>query len=427
MLQRIRSMNSQRGSMAIIVGLSLVVLVGFAGLALDLGRLYVNKTELQSAADACALAAANELVCDTSIPTGSCPASYLLNAESAGIFAAGKNFKDFQASAVSIAPADVKFSTALAPNAAYLSRAGGASTASKYAMCTARSIGIIPWFMGVMGIGASNVTATAVATLAPGQTFCNAAPVGVCKKTMGTAPAYGYTVGEWISSSFTSGNGNSGDSLAGGFVWVDFTPNAGGNSEIRDQLAASSSVCGIRVGDNVQQPGQQQGAKSAYNTRFGMYPNGANAYTPQTAPPDRTGYAYPNKSPGSPVIPVGTSAYGDYRNRQNSHTPFTSNQYGVSGPGGNIAGNPITSADHAKYGAERRLVAAPFVDCSAGNTVPILGMACVLMLNPMSNGASGTVYLEYRGLATSATSPCRSAGLPGGPGATGPQVAALVQ
>ena len=35
--------------MAIIVGLSLVMLVGFAGLALDLGRPYVNKTELQTA------------------------------------------------------------------------------------------------------------------------------------------------------------------------------------------------------------------------------------------------------------------------------------------------------------------------------------------------------------------------------------------
>ena len=32
------------------------VLIGFAGLVLDLGRLYVNKTELQNAADACALA-----------------------------------------------------------------------------------------------------------------------------------------------------------------------------------------------------------------------------------------------------------------------------------------------------------------------------------------------------------------------------------
>ena len=49
--------QAQRGAVAIIVGLTLAVLVGFAGLAIDGGRLYVNKTELQNAADACALAA----------------------------------------------------------------------------------------------------------------------------------------------------------------------------------------------------------------------------------------------------------------------------------------------------------------------------------------------------------------------------------
>ena len=70
--------------------------------------------------------------------------------------------------------------------------------------------------------------------------------------------------------------------MTGSFRWVDFTPNAGGNSEIRDQLAGSTAVCDIRVGSNVQQPGVQQGAKAAYNTRFGIYPNGANAYTAAT-------------------------------------------------------------------------------------------------------------------------------------------------
>jgi len=52
--------DKQRGAVAIITGLAMVVLVGFAGLALDGGRLYLTKTELQNAADACALAAAYE-------------------------------------------------------------------------------------------------------------------------------------------------------------------------------------------------------------------------------------------------------------------------------------------------------------------------------------------------------------------------------
>lgn len=413
--------NEQNGAVAVIVGVTLAVLIGFAGLALDLGRLYINKTELQNAADACALAAASELTCDPS--AGTCPVSKLQNGESAGIFAGGKNRRDFQNTVVAIVPADVRFSTTLVPNSAYLP-AGSASPNSKFAMCIARSSGIIPWFMGVLGLGDANfINASAVATLGPSQEFCSSAPIGVCAK--GAAPYFGYLTGEWIESNFTSGGSD--DALLGDFRWIDFTVQAGGNSEIRDQLAGGR-VCNLRVGQNVEQHGQQQGAKSAYNTRFGMYPKGANAYTPATAPPDRTGYGYPNKSPGSPVIPINTSAFADYQLRQGLNTPFIDNQYGITGPGGNIPGNPITPTEHAQ-GSDRRLIAVPVIDCAAGQVTPILGMACVLMLNPMSNGASGTIYLEYREPANTTTAPtaCRSSGLPGDSTSTGPMVPMLVQ
>lgn len=422
------SPRQQRGAVAILVGLTLLVLVGMFGLAVDAGRLYVNKSELQSAADACALAAAQELVCQPSAGVN-CAASFLQNAEAAGILAGGRNRSGLQANAIAIAPADVRFHTDIGPNGSFLSRAGGANPNSRFAMCIARANGITPWVMGVMGVGASNVNALAVATLAPGRNFCSNAPIGVCSKVGGVAPSFGYAPGEWIASNFTSnGNGNNAtDNLSGSFRWVDFTPNAGGNSEVRDQLYGRNQACGLQVGNNIQQPGTQQGAKAAYNTRFGIYPNGANAETPQTAPPDRTGYAYPNKAPGAPVIGIGTSAYDDYRSHQNLHTPFTSNQYGVNGPGGNFSGNPVSAADHTTYGTERRLIAAPVINCNAGNTVPMLGMACVLMLNPMSNGANGTIYLEYIGNAAAAGSPCRTFGGAGGPGSTGPLVPALVQ
>ena len=84
--------SRQRGAVAIMVGLSLVVLVGMFGLAVDSGQLYVNKAELQSAADACALAASQELTCQSAAAGGAagivtCPASFLLAAETAGVFA----------------------------------------------------------------------------------------------------------------------------------------------------------------------------------------------------------------------------------------------------------------------------------------------------------------------------------------------------
>lgn len=409
------------------VGVSLLVLVGVFGLAVDSGQLYINKAELQSAADACALAAAQELTCQSGVGgITACPTSFLTSAEAAGIYAGGKNKSRLQSGAVSIATSDVRFASALGPNSAYLSRSGGASPSARFAMCVARADGITPWVVGVLGIGPGQVSSMAVATLAPGQSFCGTTPMGVCKKPTGTAPNFGYAVGEWISASFSGGNNpNDPTNVSGGFKWVDFTPNAGGTNELREQLYGRSPTCGLRVGDNVKEPGSKQGTKFAYNSRFGIYAN-AGGETALTAPPDRTGYAYPNKSPGSPVIAVGTTAYSDYVRRQGLAASFVENQYNM--PGKVTAGSDVvsTSATHKTYGTDRRLVAVPVVDCT-GATVPILAVACVLMLNPMNKGNNGTLYLEYRGNASDAASPCRGLGGPGGAAAGGPLVPTLVQ
>ena len=412
-----RYRKSERGAVAIIVGLSLPVLIGFAGLALDLGRLFVTKTELQNAADACALAAANELVCDPTITT--CPREFLQNAQSAGIYVAGRNKKDFQGSNVSIVPSDIKFFTALAPNSSYLP-AGTADTKSRFAMCTASATGLIPYLMGALGFGPQAVSAQGAATRAPAQSSCNSAPVGICAKPSSSGPNYGYSVGEWITSSFTGAANNNDTELTGGFRWVDYTANAGGTNEVRNQLLGNDEVCGIRVGNNVTEQGVKQGAKSAWNTRFGFYPNGNNAEIVTTAPPDKTGYSYPSKSPGT-VIAIGSSAYADYVAKQATNKPFIDAEYDA----GNISGSQITQEQHLQYGAERRLVASPIISCDqAPAPVTILAMACVLMLNPMASGPEDKIYLEWRGLAKDSNA-CRSAGVVGG--VSGPRVPTLVQ
>ena len=53
--------SRQRGAVAITFGLSIVVLLAMGGLVIDLGHLYIVKTELQNAADAAALAGAKDL------------------------------------------------------------------------------------------------------------------------------------------------------------------------------------------------------------------------------------------------------------------------------------------------------------------------------------------------------------------------------
>lgn len=61
-MRRVSTLRSrQRGVVAVIAGLTAVTLFAFGGVALDLGHLYIGKTELQNASDAAALAGAKEL------------------------------------------------------------------------------------------------------------------------------------------------------------------------------------------------------------------------------------------------------------------------------------------------------------------------------------------------------------------------------
>ena len=161
----------QRGAVAVVVGLAIFVLVGMIGLALDMGQMFVNKTELQNAADACALAAAREL-------DGTADA--LTRADAAGIFVGGKNQRGFQKDAVVIAAADIRYSEHLSPNADYETSATADPATARYVMCEARRNDIGMWFMGVRGFGDQTVSAYAVATLAPSQSTC-AVPIGLCQ------------------------------------------------------------------------------------------------------------------------------------------------------------------------------------------------------------------------------------------------------
>jgi len=51
----------QRGVVSVMIGVTIMMLLLMLGLVLDLGHLYIVKTELQNAADSCALSAAREL------------------------------------------------------------------------------------------------------------------------------------------------------------------------------------------------------------------------------------------------------------------------------------------------------------------------------------------------------------------------------
>jgi Flp pilus assembly protein TadG len=392
------------------VGLMLTVLVGAVGLGIDAGRLYVTKSELQSAVDACALAAAPELIC-----TGS-DTSCLNNAEAAGQTVAARNKVNLQASAAS---ASVTFASALSGTYGAKSPA---LAAARHVRCTAQVSGIQPWLMGVLGAGSSTVSASAVGTSTASQDFCLSAPLALCSSTTSGAN-FGYTPNAWVTA--TSKNDDA--DLKGGLRWA-MPGNSISANAIRDQLQGTTPICGVVQGSTMTlSNGSQQGAKSAYNTRFGLYPNGANAAAKETNPPDRTGYAYPTSA-----LETNANVLSDYLAKRASFTPFDSNTYTGNAPGsskkGSASGTAIkTSDDHKTYGADRRLIAVAVVGDCTKSTAPVSGTACLLMLNPMANGSQSDLYFQYLGNAKSSDSPCRNTGTPGGSSSTGPRVPVLAQ
>ena len=415
--RRQSSSHAQRGAVAIIVGLSMVAMIGFAGLALDGGRLYVTKTELQNAADACALAAASDLTGAPNIPAGN-----FLIAQNAGHLVAERHRVGFQSAAINRANVTVQFGTTLA-GGAWLTAAAAPSPTSRFARCTIPQAGITPWFMQVLGFGPQTVSSVATASLVPSQAACNGIPMAMCSQ--GSAPTFGLTPGQW----YTGGFNNAGQ-LTGNFGWIDYTPPSGGAGELSAVLSGGGA-CLSSIGSAVGATGATSSVNRAWNTRFGIYHPSIPSNGAGSPVPDRSGYAYTSTN-----WPSRTNAYANFVNvRRPANAPYGSpgvaNGNATTGlsvsPGSSTVLQPGALSTQ---GGNRRIASAPIVNCAgfaSSQTVPILDYACVLMLHPIDNSPSLTVYMEYIGLSSAAGSPCESLGIPGGPGSSGPAVSGLVQ
>lgn len=423
----------QRGAIAVITGLVIAVLVGFMGIAVDLGRLFVIRSELQTGMDACALAAATQLrpglndpnALDRAVAFGRTPT----------------NRANFQGDAIDPQAIEFAFSDTLGGSYTPYNGGGaptGLANSARYVRCTYPLADIPVFFARVLNAANSTATvaATAVATLAPSQTNCGF-PVSVCRDpgaSAASSPPWGLAPGTWVSGLGSTGGGGGGPAGctsgtgSGNFCWVDFSPPAGGASELSG-LIRGQGQCSLATGNPVGQTGVIASLVDAWNSRFGIYP--ANQI-PQgvsgqlgSSPPDFTGYSYTdaNWPPGGGTP---SNAYPDYRTRRDAREPFNASS-GVA-----LLGNdtPISQQGHTDFGRDRRLVLAPIVNCTAyttSQTTTIDDWACLLLLAPISNpgGGSFSAKLEFVGVASQPGSPCATSGLGGG--TAGPLVPVLVQ
>lgn len=403
----------QDGAIVVTLALILFLLVGFMGIALDLGHLFVIRTELQTAMDACALAGAQEL-------NGASDA--LTRATNAGIAAGNANGVNMQSTTWSgqpmVSAADISFSD---------KNQSTTTTASlaRYMSCGHTQAGTRTPQLRMLGVALNssvlaatmNVGAYAQATTAPVQSTCPV-PLALRPKSGGASPDYGFTVGDWVILLSKSGG-----SAPGEIGWA----NLDGSTSASETANELNGYCGTKVGSQLGTPGVQSSVGPVWNARFGIYKNNDG---PSVHPPDFTGYVY--TKPGSnPVTNPGTwaqgsNAYPDFLLKRQQFaacaasvgncetaTNLSLNSYKTiasAGPGG----------DFQTYGSNRRIVIVPVVNASS----QVIDFACMLMLQPIPSPFDD-VKLEYRGNASDPASPCTANGLPGG--AAGPLVPVLVR
>lgn len=394
----------QQGAVIITVALFTLFLLGFMGAALDFGRLFVVKTELQTAMDSCALAAAQEL-------DGAPDA--LTRATNAGKTAGNLNKVHFQGAAAGIGDEDITFSDTLAGS---YSHAFTPVTDAKYAKCTRTKSGMTPWLLHAMsaftGGGAAEqplaVAASAVASRVPSQTNC-LVPIGVCEKPGG------FTRGEWIEGVRNPAPG--GPLAPGQFGWIKFKNLTSGAADIMGLLSGNGQ-CNLPGLATEVQDGYIAGAEAAWNTRFGIYEGKYKNQSPWPVA-DQTGYSW-YWSGSAATAPWGRyDAPNGYGFHRSNNSPYNASELASSLK----FNNATVLTDYSGGGSSRRIISTAILNCA---TSQVTGFGCFLMINPVDNNPNTKMWVEYIGDAAAAVgNPCATAGLAGGNG--GPRVPALVQ
>lgn len=401
---QVKPRRHEAGAVIVTVTLLLFLLLGFMGLALDLGHLFILRTELQTSMDACALAAAQEL-------NGQPDA--LARAVNAGIAAGNANRVDLQSATWSgkgqLIATDITFRD-------QNHNVGATSATARYVRCnhvqhdtTTNLVHMAGLLVGSQAFAAKmDVAALAEATTTPAQSACPM-PLALKPKAGGNKPNYGFVKGEWVTllSKATASPGQIG--------WA----NLDGSNSASETEAELKGYCGTRVGSKLGTPGVQGTIADTWNARFGIYKNNSG---PAVASPDFTGFVYTKAG----TWPAGSNAYDDFVGKRQSFsncaasvsacetsTGLKLNQFTTVATGG-------ANGDLKKYGTNRRLVVVPVVDGGYN----VIDFACMLLLQPIPSPFDD-VQLEFLGNAADASSPCTANGLPGG--LAGPLVPVLVR
>lgn len=377
-----------------LVAIGMLVLILMAGLALDMGHMFINKTRLQNAVDAAALAAAKALddTGDTVLASAQALQAFGSNATAAG----NSELNEAYASGNGAIQVTVEYSSTLPPFTP-------GSATGPYVRVRATGFVMPAWLVSVGGILQKTVGASAVAgprTLNTGSTVCNVAPMMVCGDP-GAGGMWGYTLNspEVLKKSTPGGQSAVGP---GNFQLIQL--GGPGAAIVRENMAGSFDTC-LQGGSTIQtQTGNEAGpVAQGLNTRFGEYA-GPMQGQQSTYPPDVIvdGQSPPlNAQPtngdpaqgydvyqgGTQITPANIDQLYDYQDYEADSGDPASYDY-----------QPVQDGGIGAYG--RRVLAVPIGDCSGTTngqgSVALLGFACFFLLQPAEQqGNDSFVYGQF--------------------------------
>ena len=421
--------------MAIIVGLSIVILVGMLALVLDLGHLYIAKTELQNAADAAALSGAKEL--DGTL-------AGINRARTRAIEAATKNKYDLNATVIGIDTPNLRVGNC--PDAGCMV---DISTVTSNALANNKTFlevdtkqrSLNTWFAPIWNRFQTQTFGLAVA----GKYVVDVTPIAVCQlPDPGTTNELGYERGVTYKVSDANPLG------PGTMYWLDPESNTPGNCPVTNTNDTLPYVCSGKVGYTPivgqtvnTNTGISDPQLEALDSRLDVF-NTKNKCDPSTAPPDTNvkEYVFNDSASGSPrdwmgtdpirqSILFATNSSGQYAPKTYSSRSAT--DYGVLWsafrPAGAVTSNwsslyqtqtatayPETSPyaqttgsfyqkpnpSHGAGKAGRRVMNMVIVECHAAGGVcrqaKVAGIGKFFLQKKANQPSNKEIYIEFGGL-----------------------------
>ncbi|VUX56309.1 conserved exported protein of unknown function, partial [uncultured Woeseiaceae bacterium] len=364
----------QRGVVLPLMAIGLLAMIAVAGLALDSSHALANKTRLQNAVDAAALAAAKAYDQSADIVIGDAAAFSLfgLNADAAGNQEMNAAYDSGEINIV------IQWSETVNP---FVSVGIG-----PYVRVIATDFTLDATLSSVLGVTEIDIAATAVAGPSPSiNSACNIAPMVVCAKDADDPDLYGFEKNTLEVLKSAAGNGS--DIGPGNFQLIRI--DCAGGACVRDNLAGSYGGC-VGEGTAVEtEPGNTVGPTvQGLNTRFGVY---SGPVSSEDYPPDVV-----VTQPNPPL------SYDDANEQVMQSGAAVDNQtidYGWDQYAADVTSNYLDYPPPVGV-YERRVMALPIARCdgasSGQSTLEVIGFGCYFMLQQVKQkGNEAEIFGQF--------------------------------